>query len=230
MAEVRIRSKAYRTASGSSLDVLRDVAFALPEGGITCLVGPSGCGKTTLLRIMLGLDRDFDGAVLLPPGRVAAVFQEPRLLPWRTVRRNLELAAPERAATVDPLLAGVGLDGTAALYPGELSLGMARRAALARAFIVEPSLLVLDEPFASLDEATAALTRSALTDLWRARPTTTLMVTHDLVDAARLADRIVVLSPRPATVLAVHDVEKPFDSRDAGDIARTAATVSASAS
>lgn len=208
---MRIDRKAFRMAEGGTLEVLRDVAFALPARSFTCLIGPSGCGKTTTLRILLGLDRDFSGHVdpRLATARIAAVFQEPRLLPWRTVEENIRLALPEALveAPLAPILDAVGLAEAARSYPAELSLGMARRAALARAFAVEPEVLALDEPFVSLDEATAGRLRELLLELWRARPTTVLMVTHNLREAVALSERILILGGRPAGIMG--DVEVP---------------------
>lgn len=215
---VRIARKDYVGADGTVLPVLRDFELELPRHAFTCLIGPSGCGKTTALRLLLRLDRDFDGAIdpRLAAERTAAVFQEPRLLPWRTVAQNLRLALPPAAAARDlaPLLEAVGLAGFADRYPAELSLGMARRAALARAFAVAPGLLLLDEPFVSLDEATANRLRDLLLDLWRADPVTVLMVTHNIREAVRLADQVVILSERPARVLATVPLERPREARD----------------
>src|SRR3546814_371195 len=162
--DVRIDGKAFRSADGAETAVLRDFHFALAPGSFTCLIGPSGCGKTTTLRIVLGLDRDFAGRVsLAPPGlRMAAVFQEPRLLPWRTVEQNVRLALPPQesippdALDLDRLFAILGLETLRRRYPAELSLGLARRVALARAFQVMPDLLLLDPPFLSLAAPTAA--------------------------------------------------------------------------
>jgi ABC-type nitrate/sulfonate/bicarbonate transport system ATPase subunit len=127
-------------------------------GNCAALVGPTGCGKITLLRIVAGLDRDFDGIVAIPAhGTLAMVFQEPRLLPWRTVEQNVRLAAPRVTdAGLELLFHTLGLEAHRAHYPGELSLGLARRVALARAFAAKPDLLLLDEPFVSLDDALAA--------------------------------------------------------------------------
>lgn len=216
MLEIAIRSKSYRTVGGERLKALGEVAFKIAPGEFVCLTGPSGCGKTTTLRLVLGLDGDFEGVIRRPAGRAAAVFQEPRLLPWRTVEENIRLALPAELAQTDlvPLYASLGIEGTGRLYPGELSLGMARRVALARAFAVEPTLLLLDEPFVSLDDATAVRLRALLMEVWRARPMATLMVTHNLREAAELADRIVVLSARPGHVLAVKEIAIPRELRD----------------
>ena len=184
--------------------VLDGLAFALPRGAFTCLIGPSGCGKTTTLRVLMGLERDWEGEIdpAFATARLAAAFQEPRLLPWRTVARNVALALGEgaREEVVEQALASVGLDGLGDRFPSQLSLGQARRAALARAFAVRPEVLLLDEPFVSLDEATAQRLRALLVALWERDPVTVLMVTHNVAEAVRLADRIVLLTERPARV------------------------------
>ncbi len=151
--EVDIKRKDFRNASGAVREVLRDFSMTIEAGKVYALVGPSGCGKTTLLRMIIGLDRDFDGAVKLPPEpRIGMVFQEPRLLPWRSVFQNLRLAAPQTSdEDIIRIATDLGLSEHLTHYPGELSLGLARRVALARAFAVKPDLLVLDEPFVSLD-------------------------------------------------------------------------------
>lgn len=209
--EVNIAEKTFRSAEGVSVTALRDLSFEVARGEFVCLFGPSGCGKTTTLRILLGLDRDFTGSFSMPDAgsaRVAAVFQEPVLLPWRTVEQNVRLALPKnlRDADLTPLFERLGLSAMRMLYPGELSLGLARRAALARAFATEPAILFLDEPFVSLDERTAQGLRHLLLSVWSARPTTALMVTHNLREALMLADRIIVLSPRPGRVVGIFEV------------------------
>jgi ABC-type nitrate/sulfonate/bicarbonate transport system ATPase subunit len=209
--EVHIKRKSYRTASGGRLDVLGDLSIALKNGEVAALVGPSGCGKTTLLRIVVGLDRDFEGSVRLPAhGKLGIVFQEPRLLPWRTVEENVRLAAPQaRDEALNALFATLGLSEHRRHYPGELSLGLARRVALARAFAVEPELLVLDEPFVSLDAALAARLRAELAELVARRPVTTLLVTHNVEEAIGLADRLFLLSASPARLVADLPIEHP---------------------
>jgi NitT/TauT family transport system ATP-binding protein len=219
--DVSIKQKSFRAASGGTLDVLGELTFSLAGGEVAALVGPSGCGKTTLLRIVAGLDRDFDGSVALPAhGTLGMVFQEPRLLPWRTVEQNVRLAAPRATdAGLATLFATLGLDAHRDHYPGELSLGLARRVALARAFAVEPDLLLLDEPFVSLDAALAARLRDELAELVSRRPVTTLLVTHDVDEAIGLADRLLLLSVSPARVLAEVPVARPRAAHTADELA-----------
>jgi ABC-type nitrate/sulfonate/bicarbonate transport system ATPase subunit len=208
MAEVILRlhieSKSFWTERGE-LPVLGRIDIALGAREIVALVGPSGCGKSTLLRIVGGLDTDFQGTLDWRGGampRIGTVFQEPRLLPWRSVRQNLLLAQrtanPELA---DALLRALDLASFGDAFPGTLSLGMARRVAIARAFAIAPELVLLDEPFVSLDPAMAARGRELLLNTWRARPTAALLVTHDRAEAAALADRVLLLAERPARVL-----------------------------
>jgi len=184
---------------------------------MTVLMGPSGCGKTTLLRIVAGLDDRFTGDVGIPPGtRIGLMFQEPRLLPWRTVRRNIELvAAPDFSeADLEWLAHAVGIADMLPRYPQELSLGLARRVALARAFATKPDLLLLDEPFVSLDERTADRLRKLLLQVWQARPTTAILVTHNAREAIMLADQLVLLAPRPTHVIAIETIAVPQAERD----------------
>jgi ABC-type nitrate/sulfonate/bicarbonate transport system ATPase subunit len=213
--DVSIKQKFFRSASGGQLHVLSELALTLRNGEVGALVGPSGCGKTTLLRIIAGLDHDYEGTLQLPDhGRLGMVFQEPRLLPWRTVEQNVRLAAPEATdAALAALFRALGLDAHRDHFPGELSLGLARRVALARAFAVEPDLLLLDEPFVSLDAALATRLREELADLVNSRPVTTLLVTHDVEEAIGLADRLFLLSASPARVLAELPVERPRTAR-----------------
>ncbi|PKA45273.1 ATP-binding cassette domain-containing protein (plasmid) [Rhizobium sullae] len=217
--KVEIAEKTFRSAEDVIIAALRGLSFEVRQGEFACLLGPSGCGKTTTLRILLGLDREFSGSYQLPEGgssRIAAVFQEPVLLPWRTVEQNVRLALSRdaRDMDLDGLFDILGLSAMRSLYPSELSLGLARRAALARAFATEPAVLLLDEPFASLDERTADRLRRLLMTVWSARPTTALMVTHNLREALLLADRVIVLSSRPAHVLGIFEVEMARQARD----------------
>jgi sulfonate transport system ATP-binding protein len=219
--DVNIKYKNYRAASGVQLHVLGEISLALMNGEVAALVGPSGCGKTTLLRIIVGLDGNFEGSVRLPAhGRLGVVFQEPRLLPWRTVEENVKLVAPHVGETeLSELFATLELSEHRRHYPGELSLGLARRVALARAFAVKPDLLVLDEPFVSLDAKLAARMRAELVELVSRQPVTTLLVTHSMEEAVDLADRIVLLSPSPARVLSDVRIECPRSIRSPEQIA-----------
>ena len=201
---LHIESKSFRTDRGE-LPVLGRIDIALGAREIVALVGPSGCGKTTLLRIIGGLDIDFQGTLdwcgaAMP--RIGTVFQEPRLLPWRTVKENLLLAQrTEDRDLADTLLRTLDLAQFNDAFPATLSLGMARRVAIARAFAIAPQLVLLDEPFVSLDPAMAARSRELLLNTWRARPTAALLVTHDRTEAAELADRVLLLAERPTRVL-----------------------------
>jgi len=208
--------------------VLGELSIALAKGEVAAVVGPSGCGKTTLLRIITGLDRDFEGTVSLPVNcKLGMVFQEPRLLPWRTVEENIRLIAPQASAqSLKTLFATLGLAEHRRHYPSELSLGQARRVALARAFAVEPDLLILDEPFISLDAALADRLRGELIELVSRRPVTTLVVTHNIEEAIGLADRVFLLSFSPAHVLAEVPIERPRKPRSADEIAALANRIS----
>jgi len=213
LLSVDIAAKAFATANGDPVAVLKDLSFELPAGRFTCMIGPSGCGKTTTLGILLGLDPDYAGSIdpAFARSRIGAVFQEPRLLPWRSVEDNIRLALPDAMAGRDlsALFAEVGLAEFRNAFPAELSLGMARRAALARAFAIEPEILVLDEPFVSLDEATANRLRDRLAGLLAERPATVLMVTHNIREAVRLADHLLILSDRPAHCVEAVDIDLP---------------------
>jgi NitT/TauT family transport system ATP-binding protein len=202
--ELRIDAKTFLSADGTPVDVVRDLELRLEAGSFGALIGPSGCGKTTILRIAAGLDTDFEGLLHTPgAGRLGMVFQEPRLLPWRTVEDNVRLALPAHQADIDltDLFETLGLGSHLARYPGELSLGLARRTAIARAFAIRPDFLLLDEPFVSLDEAVAARLRSELMALTARTRVTTLLVTHNLEEAIQLADRLFVLSDRPTHII-----------------------------
>ena len=179
--DVDIASKTFRNAAGEQHDVIAGVAFALDAGEVGVFVGPSGCGKSTMLRILAGLDHDFQGRVVRPAGaRIGIVFQEPRLLPWRSVEENVRLVAPlADEAKLSALFEILELNAHRNHFPGELSLGLARRVALARAFAIEPDFLILDEPLASLDDALAARLRDQIAMLVDGRSVMTLLVTHD---------------------------------------------------
>ena len=210
--DVDIRGKTYPQVAGTEQrTVIENLKFSLTSNQFVCLVGPSGCGKTTLLNIVGGLDKDFEGCIKItqdrkPDPTIGYVFQNPRLLPWRTARENIELVLQpgENNEQIDILLKAMGLADIAHAYPQRLSLGMSRRVALARAFAIQPDLLIMDEPFVSLDPSTAERVRRLLLEIWEQRPLIVLFVTHDLREAIALSDRVLVLSESPMTV--VHDI------------------------
>lgn len=225
--EVDIARKAFTNAAGERFDVLSDFSFALGAGEVGVFVGPSGCGKSTMLKILAGLDHDYQGRVTRPAGaRIGMVFQEPRLLPWRSVEANVRLAAPQAdEAKLSALFAVLELNAHRSHFPGELSLGLARRVALARAFAVDPDFLILDEPLASLDDALAARLRDQIAILVDSRPVMTLLVTHNVDDAVRLGDRLFLLSPRPARILADLTIRTPRSARGEAEIAAIKADI-----
>ncbi len=191
---------------------IENLQFTVPVGQFCCLLGPSGCGKTTLLNIVAGLDDAVDGSVHIggedarSRQAIGYMFQTPRLLPWMSVRDNVDIVlGPEARAEGRgaELLQRMELGAYLDAYPTRLSGGQRRRVALARAFAVRPALLLLDEPFVSLDQPVGNRLREILLDLWQAQPTTVLFVTHDLNEAIFLGDRIVFLSRPPSSVL--HD-------------------------
>ena len=209
-------SKRYGTARGGVLALDR-ITLSIRPGEFVCLVGASGCGKSTLLNLAAGLDAPTAGQVVVD-GRTALMFQEAALFPWLTVSRNIELAlrlrrrpARERAARVAELLDVVQLTGFADKRPHELSGGMRQRVSLARALASatsndEPGLLLMDEPFAALDAITRDMLQGELLRVWEATGTTILFVTHDVREAVRLAQRVVLLSSRPGTIVREWDV------------------------
>ena len=233
MLDVNIDSKRFDGGAGVGLEVLNKLHFKCATDSFTSIVGPSGCGKTTTLRCILGLDSNFDGTVSSNSvdegaGRMSAVFQEPRLLPWRTVEQNVRLVLKDPDENkLDELFEELGLTEHREFYPTQLSLGLARRAGLARAFALEPSILVLDEPFVSLDEKTAGRLRKLLARVWSARSCTALMVTHNLSEAIELSDKILFFSPSPSTVIGEYSVEVPREQRDADYITQAKGEIAA---
>jgi sulfonate transport system ATP-binding protein len=208
--EIDIARKTFRTGF-QSLPVLRDISLNIQSGEFVCIVGGSGCGKTTLLRIIAGLETDFEGKIFLD-GRPTAgpslergvVFQEHRLLPWLTVRENVAFGKIGKHNDTLPgiphYLDLVGLSDFADAYPHQLSGGMSQRVAIARALAGRPGVLLLDEPFASLDALTRTRMQEELLRIWQAEQTTVVLVTHDIEEAVFLADRIIIMSAQPGTV------------------------------
>lgn len=226
-ARIDIRHVSHRFALGGTvLPVLEEVDLTVEPGEFVALLGPSGCGKSTLLRLVAGLDLPWQGivsangeAVAGPDPSRVVVFQDPTLYPWRTVRRNVGLGLEaqrraQRAKTnpgdtarsaddrIDAALDLVGLGEFASAFPHQLSGGMAQRAALARALVNDPSLLILDEPFGKLDSLTRLRMQGELVRLWQAARFSVLFVTHDVEEALYLADRVIVFSGRPARIVA----------------------------
>lgn len=218
--ELHIKKKTYQGAEGGEVEAVRDLHLVAPAGSLTALIGPSGCGKTTSLRILARLDTRFEGTIGLPPAaRIGFVFQEPRLLPWRTVEQNVRLVMEDGGkegggADLDALFAELGLEDMRNRYPTELSLGLARRVSIARALAIEPDVLLLDEPFTSLDETTAQRLRQLVLTVWRRYRPTTLMVTHNVREAIQLAERILLLAQRPSHVVAEIVLDTAHEERD----------------
>jgi ABC-type nitrate/sulfonate/bicarbonate transport system ATPase subunit len=202
MLELRIREKTF-TAIGDApaRTVFRDFALDVPAGQLCVIAGPSGVGKSTLLAIVSGLDRNWAGRIEGHAARIGFMFQTPRLLPWLSALRNVELAVPEHKGCARHWLNAVGLEGSVDVYPQRLSLGMARRVDLARALAIEPTLLLLDEPFASLDAANATHVAELLSAEANRRRMTVLLVSHELGLARELAHRVITLEGTPARIV-----------------------------
>lgn len=217
--QINIENKSYQTAD-SQHTAIADLNLSLKHNEFVCLVGPSGCGKTTLLNIIADLDTDYQGEIFLTqkhkPPKIGYIFQNPRLLPWRTVRENIELVLNQKQSSdiVDSLLDAMQLTDIQHAYPEHLSLGMSRRISIIRAFAVNPDILLMDEPFVSLDAPTARQVRNLLMQLWQQRPHTILFVTHDLREAIALADRLVFLSAAPMSVVSEIEVTVPGSDRN----------------
>lgn len=206
---------------------LRDVSLTVRTDEFVCVVGPSGCGKTTLLRLLGGLIPPTEGEVVFegeplrgPRRRIGFVFQQANLMPWRSALDNVRLPLElqrvpeaEQMAQARRLLELVGLEPFESTFPHNLSGGMAQRVALARALVHEPDLLLLDEPFGSLDALTRDRMGAELLRIWEARPVTVVMVTHSIAEAVLLADRVVVLSPQPGEVRLELNIPLPRPRR-----------------
>ena len=230
---IRLSAVSKSFGSGSQrVTALADVDLEVHRGEFVCLIGASGCGKSTILNLVAGLDQPSSGSVEVAT-RPALMFQESALFPWLTVAANIELPLrlagvpkPERRRRVEQLLHAVHLDGFAGSRPHQLSGGMRQRGALARAFAQDTEILLMDEPFGALDAMTRDALHVELDELVRARGLTVVFVTHNVREAARLADRIVVMSPRPGRVTASFDVTLPRPRRiDSAEVAAMATTV-----
>jgi NitT/TauT family transport system ATP-binding protein len=221
--QIDIKNKTYITPNLQQHTAISNLNLTLKKDQFVCLVGPSGCGKTTLLNIIANLDNDYDGKIHLDqiqsPPTIGYIFQNPRLLPWRTVRENIELVLNNHQSRkfIDSLLESMQLTDHQHAYPEHLSLGMSRRVSIIRAFAVNPDILLMDEPFVSLDSPTARQVRNSLLKLWQQRPHTILFVTHDLREAITLADRLIFLSTPPMSVISEIDVTIPRKERNNED-------------
>jgi len=226
-----ITANAIGVTYPNGVEALRNFSLEMERGEFVAIVGPSGCGKSTFLRVLAGLLLPATGIVYVdgervtrPSRHVSMLFQEPALLPWRTVEKNIELPLEVGAKAVNTdaaisnlqspreasnLIRLVGLEGFEHARPRELSGGMAQRAALARALITQPPVLLLDEPFGALDALTRESLTATLEGIWRAANTTGLMVTHSIRESIFLADRVVICSPRPGQVAGIVPINLP---------------------
>lgn len=215
--------KHYRSRDNRDIQALKDINLEINEGEMITVVGPSGCGKTTLLRILSGVLDSSDGEVLIggksldgPSPQLGVVFQAPILLPWRTVLQNVMVPIevqnrPRKAfeTRARSLLAMVGLSGFEDKYPNELSGGMQQRVGICRALVHDPPFLLMDEPFGALDAMTRETMNEELLRIWSESGKTILLVTHSIPEAVYLADRIVVMTPRPGKIVEILDINLP---------------------
>lgn len=222
--------KRYDGSQGP-VQALEDVSFEVESGEFVCLVGPSGSGKTTLFRIVAGLESPTSGTVSLnetpvtgPNANMGIVFQEYHLFPWRTVRENVafgleqsDVPADERAQRVERLVDLVGLEGFEDHYPKDLSGGMKQRVGLARALAIDPALLMMDEPFGAVDAQTKAMLQRELLEIWEQTGKTVLFVTHDIEEAVKLADRVIVLAKDPGRIRDIVEIDLPRPRSRADD-------------
>jgi ABC-type nitrate/sulfonate/bicarbonate transport system ATPase subunit len=214
--------KRFTSADGSEVMALANASLSVAPGEMVSLVGPSGCGKSTLLRMIAGLDEPTSGNVYVGGQRITGpsaerglMFQDPNLFPWLTVRKNVAAGLVARGVyrakrhEVDEFIHLVGLEGFANSYPHHLSGGMAQRAALARALVNHPKVLLLDEPLGALDAFTRMRMQDEVLRIWQARGTTMLLVTHDIDEAIYMSDRIVIMTPRPGRIERIIEVTLP---------------------
>ena len=215
--------KSFITSEGKVLTALQDASFSVRRGEFVAIVGPSGCGKTTTLNILSGLTEATSGDVLLEgrePGMskldIGYVFQQDSVLPWRKVIDNVELglslrgvAKAERRRKAEALLTMTGLDAFGQAFPSELSGGMRKWVALAMTLVYEPALLLMDEPFGALDAQTRVVLQDELLRIWNVQKQTVLFVTHDIAESIALADRVIVMTARPARIKKIYDIDLP---------------------
>ncbi len=230
-------TKSFHSNDGKELVALKDVSFEVEHNEFVCILGPSGCGKTTILNILSGLEEPTSGEARYFAGErsgqssIGYIFQEPRLLPWRTVWDNLSfvlqhrpLRQEEKCNRIHEALEQVGLTNFANAYPYQLSGGMQARVSIARALATDPDLLLMDEPFSSLDEITGRSMRKLLLSLWEQKRKTILFVTHNIFEATFLADRLVIMSANPGQIYRtiVNDLSRPRDYEDSAVFAASA--------
>ena len=209
---LQLDKKSFRSAETQKVQtVLQNIVLDVQDQEFVCLFGPSGCGKTTLLNLIAGIDAEFEGKLTFGSptigdgqARLGYVFQDPLLLPWMTVENNIRLVLPKSQQSSDlpwRYLDRMGVGNVRKSFPGELSLGMARRVSLARAFAVQPQLLLMDEPFVSLDQQNAEVLRELMMEVWLENRCAVLLVTHDLDEAIRFADRIIFFGNDPTSIV-----------------------------
>ena len=220
--EIRDLTKTYRSKTGE-VPSLKPITMDIRQGEFVAIVGPSGCGKSTLLKLVAGLLPATSGSIRIggadvrqPIDDIGIVFQSPVLLPWRTVRDNILLQIQMRGrssgayeAAVSKLIKVAGLEGFETRYPWELSGGMQQRAAICRALVHDPSVLLMDEPFGALDAMTRERMNAELQRIWYETRKTVLLITHSIPEAVYLADRVVVMSSRPGSIEAIYDIDLP---------------------
>jgi NitT/TauT family transport system ATP-binding protein len=213
-------TRSFARPKGERLEVLHDLSFQVRTGGLVSILGPSGCGKSTLLNILAGLDGSDEGRVSLQGERVGFVFQKPRLLDWRTVRRNVELALEEMnlsktemRSRAERYLHLTGLQGYEDYYPRQVSGGMQQRIAIARALAVHSPILLMDEPFSGLDAITAERMREELIRIWQETGKTILFVTHDISEAAFLSQQVLFMTAKPASIHTTATIDLPYPRR-----------------
>lgn len=232
MLQVRAATKTFRRGN-HVVDALAGIDLTVHDGEFVTILGPSGCGKTTLLHLLGGFEMptsgvvEVDGRPVTGPGRDRGmVFQEATLFPWRTVRSNVAwpmevrgTSASAAGAKADELLAMVGLDGFGNAHPGELSGGMRQRAALARTLAMEPSVLLMDEPFGALDAQTREVMQEELTRIWQRSGLTVVFITHDITEAIFLGDRVIVMGAAPGRIVedCRIDLGRPRSAKTKGD-------------
>jgi len=217
-------AKEHQLANGERLRVLEDISFDLADHSFTSILGPSGCGKSTILNLIAGLDNYSSGQISIDGNRIGFVFQQPRLLPWRTVAENVFLPLENQKLGKKGMntLAGtylqlVGLSGYEHYYPLQLSGGMQQRVAIARALIIDPDILLMDEPFSGLDEITARKLRQELLRIWQETGKTILFVTHSISESVFLSQQILIVSAKPARIFKRIPIDLPYP-REYGDL------------